>query len=122
MARLSVNLNKVALLRNSRGGGCPDLLEAAQVVIAAGAPGRYRQIWCTEHDQAALLRSAQPAAALPETFPQTVTGVANAGVAVSTRAADIPWGVSPRPTAPMRVIRSMTIAMSVQYSYSWQVH
>lgn len=37
MARLSVNLNKVALLRNSRGGGYPDLLEAAGVVIAAGA-------------------------------------------------------------------------------------
>ena len=36
---LSVNLNKVALLRNSRGRGVPDLLPAAETVIAAGAGG-----------------------------------------------------------------------------------
>jgi pyridoxine 5-phosphate synthase len=35
---LSVNLNKVALLRNSRGGGNPGLLRAAEVCIEAGAP------------------------------------------------------------------------------------
>lgn len=36
---LSVNLNKVALLRNSRGGGNPSPLCAAEACIAAGAPG-----------------------------------------------------------------------------------
>ena len=36
---LSVNLNKVALLRNSRGGVLPDPLAAARVAIAAGCQG-----------------------------------------------------------------------------------
>ena len=36
---LSVNLNKVALLRNSRGGSAPDLLDAADMVIKLGADG-----------------------------------------------------------------------------------
>ena len=36
---LSVNLNKVALLRNSRGGNAPDVLAAAHKVIALGANG-----------------------------------------------------------------------------------
>src|SRR5690349_14789774 len=35
---LSVNLNKVALLRNSRGGGNPSPLRAAEACIEAGAP------------------------------------------------------------------------------------
>lgn len=39
MARLSVNVNKVATLRNSRGGSVPDPLEAARVCVEAGAPG-----------------------------------------------------------------------------------
>ncbi len=39
MARLSVNINKVATLRNSRGGSVPSVLEAVEVCIAAGAPG-----------------------------------------------------------------------------------
>lgn len=39
MARLSVNVNKVATLRNSRGGQVPSVLEAVRVCIAAGAPG-----------------------------------------------------------------------------------
>jgi pyridoxine 5-phosphate synthase len=39
MVRLSVNVNKVATLRNSRGGREPNLLEAVDVCIAAGAPG-----------------------------------------------------------------------------------
>ena len=39
MVRLSVNVNKVATLRNSRGGGVPSVLEAVDVCIAAGAPG-----------------------------------------------------------------------------------
>ncbi len=36
---LSVNLNKVALLRNARGGKYPSLLRAAEVCIDAGASG-----------------------------------------------------------------------------------
>ncbi len=39
MTVLSVNLNKVAALRNARGGGNPDVLEAARTVLAAGAHG-----------------------------------------------------------------------------------
>ncbi|MGE3343158.1 MAG: pyridoxine 5'-phosphate synthase [Vicinamibacterales bacterium] len=39
MTRLSVNVNKVATLRNSRGGQVPSVLEAIGVCIAAGAPG-----------------------------------------------------------------------------------
>lgn len=39
MTALSVNLNKVAVLRNSRGGSLPDPLEAARVCIAAGCQG-----------------------------------------------------------------------------------
>ncbi len=39
MTRLSVNLNKVALLRNSRSLGIPDLSAAARIVIRAGADG-----------------------------------------------------------------------------------
>ncbi len=38
-ARLSVNINKYALLRNSRGADAPNLLWAADVCIAAGAHG-----------------------------------------------------------------------------------
>jgi pyridoxine 5-phosphate synthase len=37
--RLSVNVNKVATLRNSRGGSVPSVLEAVRVVVAAGCPG-----------------------------------------------------------------------------------
>jgi len=39
MIRLSVNVNKVATLRNSRGGKAPSVLDAVQVCIEAGAPG-----------------------------------------------------------------------------------
>src|SRR5438477_11939834 len=39
MLRLSVNVNKVATLRNSRGGRVPSVVEAAEVCAAAGAPG-----------------------------------------------------------------------------------
>lgn len=39
MARLSVNLNKVALLRNARRTGVPDLLAFARAAIVAGAQG-----------------------------------------------------------------------------------
>jgi pyridoxine 5-phosphate synthase len=39
MIHLSVNVNKVATIRNSRGGRVPSVLEAVDVCIAAGAPG-----------------------------------------------------------------------------------
>ncbi|HOY04437.1 MAG TPA: pyridoxine 5'-phosphate synthase [Saprospiraceae bacterium] len=39
MTRLSVNINKVALLRNSRGGNLPDLLQIAKDCEAFGAQG-----------------------------------------------------------------------------------
>jgi pyridoxine 5-phosphate synthase len=38
-AKLSVNVNKVATLRNSRGGTVPGVIEAVRVIVAAGAPG-----------------------------------------------------------------------------------
>ena len=37
--KLSVNVNKVATLRNSRGGRQPDLLDAVRACARAGAPG-----------------------------------------------------------------------------------
>lgn len=39
MTRLSVNVNKVALLRNSRPLGIPDVVRAAELAIDAGAHG-----------------------------------------------------------------------------------
>lgn len=39
MIKLSVNVNKVATLRNSRGGRIPSVLEAARVCLDAGAHG-----------------------------------------------------------------------------------
>ncbi len=39
MTALSVNLNKVALLRNARGGDAPSVANAAQTVLRAGADG-----------------------------------------------------------------------------------
>lgn len=37
--KLSVNVNKVATLRNSRGGDLPDVVDAVRVCLRAGAPG-----------------------------------------------------------------------------------
>ena len=39
MVKLSVNINKIAVLRNSRGGNIPDVLTAARTVIDAGCHG-----------------------------------------------------------------------------------
>ena len=39
MVKLSVNINKVATVRNSRGGAHPSVVEAARVCVDAGAPG-----------------------------------------------------------------------------------
>jgi pyridoxine 5-phosphate synthase len=38
-ARLSVNVNKIATVRNSRGGRLPSVVDAVRVCIDAGAPG-----------------------------------------------------------------------------------
>jgi pyridoxine 5-phosphate synthase len=39
MTRLSVNLNKIALLRNTRSNGIPDVLRSARIALDAGAHG-----------------------------------------------------------------------------------
>ena len=39
MIALSVNVNKIATLRNSRGGDIPDVLTAVDTCVAAGAQG-----------------------------------------------------------------------------------
>lgn len=39
MTKLSVNVNKIAVLRNSRGGNCPDVLRAALDIERFGADG-----------------------------------------------------------------------------------
>jgi pyridoxine 5-phosphate synthase len=39
MISLSVNVNKVATLRNSRGGRLPSVLDAVRTIVEAGAPG-----------------------------------------------------------------------------------
>ena len=39
MTVLSVNLNKIAVLRNSRGGDAPDIMRAARVCLDSGAHG-----------------------------------------------------------------------------------
>jgi pyridoxine 5-phosphate synthase len=39
MVRLSINVNKVATLRNSRGGAVPSVLDAVRVCVDAGVPG-----------------------------------------------------------------------------------
>ena len=65
MAKLSVNVNKVATVRNSRGGTVPSVLEAVRVCVEAGAPGitvhpraDERHITRADvHDVSAYLRS-----------------------------------------------------------------
>src|SRR5512139_3765129 len=39
MIKLSVNVNKIATVRNSRGGEVPSVIAAVRVCVAAGAPG-----------------------------------------------------------------------------------
>jgi pyridoxine 5-phosphate synthase len=68
MVRLSVNVNKVATLRNSRGGTLPSVTEAVRVCIDAGAPGitvhpraDERHIRRTDVFEVAELLAATPA-------------------------------------------------------------
>ena len=66
--KLSVNVNKVATLRNSRGGHLPSVTDAVLVCVSAGAPGitvhpraDARHITFTDvRDVAAELRSDHP--------------------------------------------------------------
>jgi pyridoxine 5-phosphate synthase len=65
MARLSVNLNKIALLRNSRRTGVPDVLQFARIAYEAGAAGitvhpRPDQRHIRDDDVDALARLMQP--------------------------------------------------------------
>src|SRR4051812_42445595 len=67
MAKLSVNVNKVATLRNSRGGHLPSVVEAVQACIDAGSPGitvhpraDQRQITTADVRDIATLLRAQP--------------------------------------------------------------
>lgn len=39
MTKLSVNINKIAVIRNSRGGNVPDVIAAAQAIESYGAEG-----------------------------------------------------------------------------------
>jgi pyridoxine 5-phosphate synthase len=39
MVRLSVNVNKVATIRNSRGGAVPSVVDAVRTIVDAGSPG-----------------------------------------------------------------------------------
>lgn len=65
MIQLSVNVNKVATLRNSRGGAIPSVLGAVRVCVDAGVPGitvhpraDARHITATDvREVAALLRT-----------------------------------------------------------------
>jgi pyridoxine 5-phosphate synthase len=67
MARLSVNVNKVATLRNARGGAVPSVRRAVETCLAAGAPGitvhpreDERHIRMTDVVEIATLLSPRP--------------------------------------------------------------
>jgi len=69
MTRLSVNVNKVATLRNTRTSGIPDLVRAARICLEAGAHGitvhprpDRRHIRPEDVDQVAALIEAHPGA------------------------------------------------------------
>ncbi len=69
MTRLSVNLNKVALLRNSRSLGIPNVTRAARIALEAGAHGitvhprpDARHIRSADVHELALLLKFSPAA------------------------------------------------------------
>ena len=70
MVRLSVNVNKVATIRNSRGGHIPSVPEAVRVCVSAGAHGitvhpraDARHITAADaHDIAGCLSTTEPRA------------------------------------------------------------
>lgn len=81
MTQLSVNLNKVALLRNARGGHQPDLAHAAQICIEAGCDG------LTVH----------PRPDLRHTRPEDVVMLSR-----MARSADVEFNIEGNPFAPPR--------------------
>lgn len=64
MTHLSVNLNKVSLVRNSRGMGVPDIVAAARMVIGQGCQGLT--LHPREDERHATLDDVRRLAALPE--------------------------------------------------------
>jgi pyridoxine 5-phosphate synthase len=76
MISLSVNVNKIATLRNSRGGAVPSVTAAVETCVAAGAPGitvhpreDQRHIRPGDvHDIAALLRTRRGPTGRPLEF------------------------------------------------------
>lgn len=65
MVRLSVNVNKGATLRNSRGGALPSVVDAVRVCVDAGAHGitihpRADERHITRHDVAAIAHFLAP--------------------------------------------------------------
>jgi len=80
---LSININKIALIRNSRPGNYPDLVLHAERIVAAGADG------ITVHprpDQRHIRASDVPALAAALTVELNVEGNPFAGAARSNRA------------------------------------
>lgn len=69
MARLSVNVNKIATLRNTRSNGIPDVVRLASIALDAGADGitvhprpDERHIRATDVDALAALLKERPGA------------------------------------------------------------
>jgi pyridoxine 5-phosphate synthase len=67
MIRLSVNVNKIATVRNSRGGRIPSVIAAVDACVAAGAPGitvhpraDARHITVADVDEVASFLKAHP--------------------------------------------------------------
>ena len=47
MTKLSVNVNKIAVIRNSRGGNTPDVVAAALAIERFGGEGITVHLWYT---------------------------------------------------------------------------
>ena len=65
MVKLSVNVNKVAVVRNSRGGSVPSVLDAVEACLRAGAKGitvhpRHDQRHITSADVREIARVLEP--------------------------------------------------------------
>jgi len=70
MTHLSVNLNKIALVRNARGMGIPDVVEAARMVIDQGCDGLT--LHPREDARHATLDDVRRLAELPEVARGTI--------------------------------------------------
>ena len=104
MPRLSVNLNKVALLRNARSVGGPNVVEAAEICLAAGAggitvhprPDQRHTRSSDVHELAALLRGTPGAEFNVEgnPFPEFLTLVGAVRPAQCTLVPDAPDAIT----------------------------